>query len=234
MTYTTLAVFGFIYLFTTIYVLLAMCAAARAVRASWKRRINKDRTILLIMFGAMPVSAGPMPMLPPPETNTFYFAATATDNFGLESDYTTNRVSASSTSWPMRVTLAWDPSPSTNIITNYKVYAGWEDRMWEYTTNAGTNLTVQMVLPPPAPPRDLVVTLSMTNGLSLTLTNPVSNLLVRGRSWKVFNKRWPVVMECRSATVPGPWSTLAGPVTNTSQPSPASLKVRVQTERVLR
>ena len=38
MTYTTLAVFGFIYLFLAIYVLLAMCAAARVVRAGWKRR----------------------------------------------------------------------------------------------------------------------------------------------------------------------------------------------------
>lgn len=39
------------------------------------------------------------------------------------------------------VTLAWDSSPGTNIITQYKVYWGSATRNYTNAVNAGTNLT---------------------------------------------------------------------------------------------
>jgi len=43
MTYTTLAFFGLLYLFTTIYALLAICAAVKCVMPGWRRRRNRQR-----------------------------------------------------------------------------------------------------------------------------------------------------------------------------------------------
>jgi len=39
------------------------------------------------------------------------------------------------------VTLAWDSSPGTNVITQYKVYWGSATRTYTNAVNAGTNLT---------------------------------------------------------------------------------------------
>jgi hypothetical protein len=43
---------------------------------------------------------------------------------------------------PASVTLAWDASPGTNVIANYKVYYGVASRTYTNTVSAGTNLTV--------------------------------------------------------------------------------------------
>ena len=42
------------------------------------------------------------------------------------------------------VTLAWDPSPGTNIIANYNVYYGAASRTYTNTVSAGTNTTVSI------------------------------------------------------------------------------------------
>lgn len=43
---------------------------------------------------------------------------------------------------PASVTLAWDASPGTNVIVNYKVYYGVASRTYTNAVSAGTNLTV--------------------------------------------------------------------------------------------
>ena len=48
----------------------------------------------------------------------------------------------SQTNLPSSVTLAWDPSPGTNVITNYKVYLGTSSRTYTNSVSAGTNLTL--------------------------------------------------------------------------------------------
>ena len=42
------------------------------------------------------------------------------------------------------VTLAWDPSPGTNIIANYKVYYGVASATYTNSAAAGTNTTVSV------------------------------------------------------------------------------------------
>jgi hypothetical protein len=42
------------------------------------------------------------------------------------------------------VTLAWDPSPGTNVIANYKVYYGTASGTYTNSVSAGTNLTVSV------------------------------------------------------------------------------------------
>ena len=42
------------------------------------------------------------------------------------------------------VTLAWDASPGTNVIANYKVYYGVASATYTNTVAAGTNLTVSV------------------------------------------------------------------------------------------
>lgn len=40
---------------------------------------------------------------------------------------------------PSRITLAWDPEPPTNNITNYKIYWGPASGMYTNVLSAGTN-----------------------------------------------------------------------------------------------
>ena len=42
------------------------------------------------------------------------------------------------------VTLAWDPSPSTNVIANYKIYYGGASATYTNAVSAGTNTTVSV------------------------------------------------------------------------------------------
>lgn len=162
-------------------------------------------------------TAPPIPKLvAPPQTNRYYFAATAVDEYTLESDYS-NEVSVPWTNPPVSVTLAWDPSPGTNRIVNYKIYEGDYPRWYTNTVNCGTNLTGVVVILPP-PPRILVVTIGATNCPSVTWTNPTGNLLYRSRAWKVSTSKWPTVLEAKSLNPPSSWATLAGPLTNTSRP----------------
>jgi fibronectin type 3 domain-containing protein len=45
---------------------------------------------------------------------------------------------------PQSITLAWDPSPSTNIIANYNVYYGSLSATYTNVVAAGTNTTVSI------------------------------------------------------------------------------------------
>ena len=60
-------------------------------------------------------------VIPPPETNWVWFAATAMDENGLESEYS-NEVKAPYTYLPVTVTLAWDRPVCTNVLTRYTIY----------------------------------------------------------------------------------------------------------------
>jgi len=53
------------------------------------------------------------------------------------------RLSASNAP-PQSVTLAWDPSPSTNIIANYNVYYGAASATYTNVVAAGTDTTVSI------------------------------------------------------------------------------------------
>jgi hypothetical protein len=91
-------------------------------------------------------------MLPPPTAKLipfrFFFAATANDANGLESDYSTE-VSFTRTSRVTKVTLAWDPSPSTGVI-QYFIYKGRLSTNYTEKFNAGTNLSLEVPLFGPA------------------------------------------------------------------------------------
>lgn len=50
--------------------------------------------------------------------------------------------SAAVTNAPANVTLAWDKSPGTNVIVNYKVYYGVASATYTNSVSSGTNLTV--------------------------------------------------------------------------------------------
>jgi hypothetical protein len=53
------------------------------------------------------------------------------------------RLSASNAP-PHSVTLAWDPSPGTNVIANYNVYYGVASATYTNVVAAGTNTTVSI------------------------------------------------------------------------------------------
>ena len=124
---------------------------------------------LLLTFSVLAAPAAPpVPklVLPPPTTSIWYFAATAVDASGLESDYsteaefvTTNDVSS--------ITLAWDASPSTNHLT-YRLYTGGTSRTYTNMMNVGTNLVATARLAPP----------------------PLTNLLLRVTTINATNLQW--------------------------------------------
>lgn len=115
----------------------------------------------------MAATKGPVPKIPfvEPVTNTWYFAATATDKQGLESDYS-EEISWSTTNQLPRVTLGWDPSPSTNVIVDYKVYVGPASRTYTNAYSAGANLTLTLNLYPPVP-TNFVVQVTSANATNL-------------------------------------------------------------------
>ena len=45
-----------------------------------------------------------------------------------------------------RLTLAWDPSPSADVV-GYRLYYGTNTRSYQFVTNAALNLTQSVVLP---------------------------------------------------------------------------------------
>ena len=103
----------------------------------------------------------PKSVVVPPRV--FYFAATATDTNGAESDWSkelawTNAVRARA------VTLAWDASPSFGI-TNYTVYHGGASRCYTNSTLAGTNLSVTVRLARLLKTNRLVVVSSTSTGM---------------------------------------------------------------------
>lgn len=133
-------------------------------------------------------------------TNTWFFAATARDTNGAESEYSaevalTNIYSDTNPALSS-VTLAWDPSPSIGI-SNYAVYWGTNCRTYGNTQLAGLSLTSTVVLIPPPPPplTNLVVIASTTGGAtdlwkSLCPSGPWS--LIPGTNWVATNPPSPL------------------------------------------
>lgn len=167
--------------------------------------------------GAMP-SAPIRPASPDPDpyTNYFFFAATCIDDRGLESDYSNEVCLATTNALPLRVTLAWDPSPSTNVITNYTIYQGVASYTYTQKVNVGTARTgVVHILP-----RfwNHIVRVSCTNCPGITLTNPQGKLFMRAWAWRAANGYWPTVLQV--AVLPtGPWHNLSGIQTNLTRPT---------------
>lgn len=165
------------------------------------------------------------PPIPQPETNHLYFAATAVDANNIESDYS-NEAVAPYTRLPVTVTLAWDASPSANV-TGYRLYQGAESGA--YTNVLGVGLVrTQAVTVLPLPPAPRIVRFSMTNGLSITLTNPSGSLVLRPNWRRVTSTKWPVWIEGKTYEPPSEWAMLAGYYTNKTQPTAAGTKIRVE------
>lgn len=109
---------------------------------------------------------------PAPNYRTWFFAATAKDKDGLESDWSNELVWTNSVRARV-VTLAWDASPSPGV-TNYAVYHGRASRTYTNTTLAGTNLSVSVRLARPLLTNRLVVVSSTSTGMFYgdTMTGP--------------------------------------------------------------
>ena len=97
-----------------------------------------------------------------PTTNVWFFAATCTDKSNLSSDYSAE-VSLLDTNGTVRtVTLAWDKSQGTNVITNYTIWQGAVSRVYTNWLDVGTNLTgtIRVQPPLPNPPTNLIITVT--------------------------------------------------------------------------
>ena len=154
--------------------------------------------IVILTHGCarLPRHAAKLPLLKATllTTNVWYFAATCTDNAGLTSDYSTE-VSLRDTNGTIRtVTLAWDRSQGTNVITNYTIWQGVASRTYTNSVNVGTNLTGTVRVQPPLPPAptNLVITvtglaanslqgpwLAVPSWPAIVVTNPPANKFYR-------------------------------------------------------
>ena len=142
----------------------------------------------------------------PPKTNYYYFAATATDTYNLESDYSNECVLTNTAHYPI-VGLAWGKSPGTNIITNYKIYWGPSTKIYTNSVSAGTNLTITISLVPP-PKTNCVITLisGIANWAPISYTNSIAQLFYRSKATKVTEVKWNVRAQS-SLSPAGPWAT---------------------------
>lgn len=239
----------FIVLWAAIAVLLflffRLCASGGAVPSV---SISTDDRLPIVtvlswdgVTNATVVLAAAVPPIPE-NTNRYYFAATATDNWGQTSDFSEEVSIPATNRLPLTVRLVWDAPlgwqmvdgkwQNTNTapgawLTNFTVHQG--DGAGAYTNQvaAGPHLTAGVVIsnPPPAP---RIVRFYLEGGPSLTLTNPNGSLALRGHAWKVSKTRWPVALEGRTLNPASGWAWLAGPVTNGSQPGAERLRVRVE------
>ena len=80
-----------------------------------------------------------------PATELF-FAATATDSFGLQSDYSTEIEYDRPIGGPHPITLAWDQCDPGDT---YTIYWGRLSGLYTHTVDAGTNLQLTVILCPP-------------------------------------------------------------------------------------
>lgn len=136
----------------------------------------------------------PLPaVLPPTNYPVYYFAATAQDTNGEQSEFSVE-IAWTNITKTGRITLGWD-YPYTNWpVTNFVIWQGRQSRTYTNTFNAGTNhsLTFPLVLIP----TNIVVHVGSQNATnlqyshfdtewhlamstSLTLTNPQTNLRLR-------------------------------------------------------
>lgn len=116
----------------------------------------------------------------------FYFAATAKDDFGRESDFS-NEAEYGYSGTVRYVTLAWDRSPTTNPVT-YTIYKGRSSRSYTNSYPAGTNLTLTVPLFD-YELSNLVVTVTTTNATNLAwasgLAGPWAKL--NTTNWSITN-----------------------------------------------
>jgi hypothetical protein len=122
----------------------------------------------------------------------WYFAATATDSDGLESDYS-NELVWTNTIGASRIMCAWDAPSSTNSITNYTVFRGLASGSYTFApVHAGTNLSVIFWLVR-APKTNRVVHVSSVNATGM----------------------WT------AATLKGPWNQVAATNVSLTNPAPS-------------
>lgn len=137
--------------------------------------------LFLVTTAASGQDLPPLPKVAPLPPKLFYFAATATENNGMESDFS-NEVWHTNTNQSVTVTLAWDASLGTNTITNYTVYMGRASGTYSNRTYAGTNLSATVRLYPP-PKTNRVITLYTVNATNLQYsTRPQSPWLLAGKT----------------------------------------------------
>lgn len=117
---------------------------------------------------------------PPEVWGVYYFTATCKDALGLESDYS-NEVIFTNTSAnnSNRVSLAWGPSPSTNVV-GYYIHEGGAPRTYTNVFSAGTNLAATVTLQTEL--TNIVLSVTCTNGG----TNIVIGITPRG-PWTKLN-----------------------------------------------
>jgi hypothetical protein len=123
----------------------------------------------LVVFGFSVASSQgaevpPVPKSVVPPLRVWYFAATATDGDGAESDFSKELV-WTNLSRARGVTLAWDP-PVSPGITNYRVYSGGKSATYTNSVSSGTNLTCEVRLAP-ALKTNRVVHVSSVNATSM-------------------------------------------------------------------
>lgn len=121
----------------------------------------------------------------------FYFAATATDVNGLTSDYSNEDVYVR-TGKVQTVTLAWDASQSSSIITNYAVWMGRQSRFYTTNFNASTNLILKVPLFPPAL-TNIVIIITTSNASDLAYSSTINGLwtMLNATNWIATNPTAP-------------------------------------------
>ena len=105
------------------------------------------------------------------------------------------------------VTLAWDPSPGTNVISHYNIYYGSDSGNYTSVVNAGSALTCTISNLIGATTYYFAATAVDTAGLESDYSSEVStciigtNILVRITSVNATNLQW-------SQTLSGPWNLI--------------------------
>ena len=168
-----------IWLAWTILVGFALLFYVRETRGATRasRRVNKTTqgagaTALVSSVKAPEVPPVPMPKamaIPTRPPAVWFFAATASDTNGLESDFSTELIYTNSLRTNL-VALAWDAV--TNSKCTYRVYYGRASRTYTNAINAGTKMRVQFPLVTVL--TNIAITVSWPTK-SLTLTNPVAS-----------------------------------------------------------
>lgn len=169
----------------------------------------------------------PAAVVVPVTTQSWFFAATATDVHNLESDFSNEVVCLTTNRRPV-ITLAWDRSPGTNTVTNYSVYYGRAAHTYTNCTPAGTNLTLTVSTRPPLL-TNIVATFTLQTATtaagpwsdwqSLTFTNPAGSMFYRARA-TISGSIWTLRPESTGSLKPAAWLTTPGWTnrTQTAQP----------------
>lgn len=122
----------------------------------------------------------PSIIVPPKPIRSWYFAVTAKDNAGSESDFSNEVVYTNWSRTNVIMTLAWDSRSGTNFISHYTIYKGIASGNYRWTYDAGTNLCLTFPLFGFAL-SNVVVTVACTNGgtniaFASRMSGPWSNL----------------------------------------------------------